>query len=59
MFIWLHLKSPQVVKLQLIFSAFTKKYYRNHLPLMMELQKMLNSRIGKLKLQMLEAPRKD
>jgi len=28
-------------------------------PLMMELQKMLNSRIGKFKLQMLEAPRNE
>ncbi len=59
MFIWLHLKSPQIVKRQLILSAFTKKYYRIRLPLMMELQKMLNSRIGNFKLQMLEAPRKD
>lgn len=32
MFICLHLKYPQIVKLQPILSVFTKKYYRNRVP---------------------------
>ena len=51
-------RSPKLLSSRQFYLSLQKSIIEIVRPLMVELQKMLNSGIGKFKLQMLEAPRK-